>query len=105
MGIIINMMAFNLSSPADVVHDLAIRARQRRIDANLTQRELAAKADISYSTLRLFEDTGKVALETLVKIAFVLGAEGEFERLFPPRAPRTIDDVVDRPRRQRVRKS
>lgn len=99
------MMAFNMSSPAEVMADLAERAKRRRIDSDLTQRELAAKAGISYSSLRIFEDTGKASLETVVRIAFVLGAEAEFGQLFPSMAPRTIDNVVDRPLRQRVRKS
>lgn len=99
------MMAFNMSSPADVVADLARRAKRRRIDSDLTQRELAAKAGVSYSSLRVFEDTGKASLETVLRIAFVLGAEAEFAKLFPSRAPRTIDDIADRPLRQRVRKS
>ncbi|MGE7368832.1 helix-turn-helix domain-containing protein [Neorhizobium sp. NPDC001467] len=94
-----------MSSPAEVMIDLAGRAKRRRIDSDLTQRELAASAGVSYSSLRLFEESGKASLETLVKIAFVLGAEGEFAGLFPAKANRTIDDIVDRPLRQRVRKS
>jgi transcriptional regulator with XRE-family HTH domain len=85
--------------------DLAERARRRRIDGNLTQRDLAARAGVSYGSLRLFEETGKISLEALVKIAFVLGAEVEFGQLLPPQAPKTIDDVVDRPLRKRARKS
>jgi transcriptional regulator with XRE-family HTH domain len=99
------MMAFNMSSPAEIMSDLAGRAKRRRIDSDLTQRELAAKAGVSYSSLRVFEDTGKASLETVVRIAFVLGTEAEFAQLFPSRAPRTINDIADRPLRQRVRKS
>lgn len=98
-------MAFKMSSPAEVMADLAERAKRRRIESSLTQRELAARAGVSYSSLRIFEDTGKASLETVVKIAFVLGAEAEFAHLFPSRAPRTIEDVIERPLRQRVRKS
>ncbi|WP_092586486.1 helix-turn-helix domain-containing protein [Rhizobium mongolense] len=78
--------------------------KRRRIDAGLTQRELAVRAGVSYGSLRLFEETGKISLEAIVKIAFVLEAEAEFEHLFPPRPPKTIDDVVGRPVRKRVRK-
>jgi transcriptional regulator with XRE-family HTH domain len=78
--------------------------KRRRIDAGFTQRDLAARAGVSYGSLRLFEETGKISLEAIVKIAFVLEAEAEFVRLFPPRPPKTIDDIVERPVRQRVRK-
>lgn len=98
------MMAFNMSSPSEVMADLSKKAKRRRIDASLTQRELAAKAGVSYSSLRQFEETGRISLEALVKIAFVLGSEAEFDTLFPSTTPKTIDDVLDRPLRQRVRK-
>ena len=98
------MLAFNMSSPVDVIARLAERMKRRRIDHGLTQRELAARSNVSYGALRLFEESGKISLESLVKIAFVLEAEAEFEHLFPGRPPQTIDDVIDRPLRQRVRR-
>ena len=39
-----------------------------------------------------------------MKIAFALEAEEEFEGLFPSRPPQNIDDVIDRPLKQRVRR-
>ena len=104
MEIIANLLAFNMTSPAEVVRGLSERMKRRRIDVGLTQREVAARAGVSYGALRLFEATGKISLEALVKIAFILECEAEFESLFPPRPPKTIDDVVDRPVRQRARR-
>jgi DNA-binding XRE family transcriptional regulator len=100
----VNMFAFNMTSPAEVIGRLAERMKRRRIDVGLTQRDVAARAGVSYGSLRLFEGTGKISLEALVKIAFVLEAEAEFEHLFPLRPPKTIDDIVGRPVRQRVRR-
>jgi DNA-binding XRE family transcriptional regulator len=99
-----NMLVFNLSSPADVIQRLAHRMKRRRIECGLTQRELATKSNVSYGSLKLFEASGKISLESLVKLAFALQAEAEFEHLFPSRPPQTIDDVVDRPLKQRVRR-
>lgn len=99
-----NMLAFKMSSPVEVIRDLADRMKRRRIQQGLTQRELAARSNVSYGSLRLFEETGKISLESLVKIAFALEAEAEFERLFPGRPPQNIDDVIDRPLKQRVRR-
>lgn len=99
-----NMLAFKMSSPVEVIRDLADRMKRRRIQQGLTQRELAARSNVSYGSLRLFEETGKISLESLVKIAFALEAEAEFERLFPGRLPQNIDDVIDRPLKQRVRR-
>ncbi len=98
------MLAFSMIGPTDVIKGLSERARRRRLDLGLTQRELAARAGVSYGSLRLFEETGKISFEALVKVAFVLEGEAEFEHLFPPRPPQTIDDIVERPVRQRGRR-
>ena len=99
------MMEFMLRSPADVVAGTAARMKRRRIDENLTQRELAALSGVPYGTLRLFEESGKGSLETVVKIAFALNAEREFDAVFPPQMPRSIDDVIGTPVRQRARRA
>ena len=102
LGVI--MFAFNMSSPAEVIRGLAERMKRRRIQYGLTQRDLAERSNVSYGSLRLFEKSGKISLESLVKIAFVLEAEAQFDQLFPGRQPQNIDDVVDRPLKQRVRR-
>ncbi|MFN7088976.1 MAG: helix-turn-helix domain-containing protein [Allorhizobium sp.] len=104
MGTFANMIAFNMSSPAEVVGGLAERMKRRRIQHGLTQRELAARSNVSYGSLRLFEESGKISLESLVKIAFAIEAEAEFDHLFPSRPPKNIEDVVDHPLKQRVRR-
>jgi transcriptional regulator with XRE-family HTH domain len=98
------MFAFTMSSPVEVIRGLSERMKRRRIQHGLTQRELATRSNVSYGSLRLFEESGKISLESLVKIAFVLEAEAEFDHLFPSRPPQNIDDVVDRPLKQRVRR-
>lgn len=97
-------MSFHLTSPTELLWDVASRARYRRLEANLTQGGLAARAGISLGTLKRFERTGKASFETVVRIAFVLEAEGEFEGLFPQIAPRTIDDILSKTERRRGRR-
>lgn len=98
------MEAFRLTSPAEIMAGVAARMKRRRIDSNLTQRELASRSGVSFSTLRMFEEKGKASFEAVVKLAFALEAEPEFEKLFPARPPITLEEVVARPQRQRVRK-
>ena len=98
------MEAFRLTSPAQIMEGIAARMKRRRIDASLTQRDLASRSGVSFSTLRAFEEKGKASFESVVKLAFALEAEAEFEALFPARPPMTLDDVIGRPERQRVRK-
>ena len=97
------MFALSLTSPAEILKGVAARMKRRRLDLDLTQHELASRSGVSYGSLRLFEETGKASFEAVVKIAFALEAEAEFEALFPPRPVKTLDDVVGRPVRQRAR--
>lgn len=98
------MIPLNILAPQDVLQDLAKRAKQRRLAANLTQEGLAQRAQVSLGTLKLFERTGKASAEFIVLLAFALNAEKEFENLFPPAAPKSIDDIVAKPRRMRGRR-
>ena len=98
------ILSLKLSSPRDVLDGLARRAKRRRLEANLTQEELAERAQVSWGTLKLFERSGKASSEFLVKLAFALNAEKEFDALFPPEPHRSIDDVVAKPKRMRARR-
>lgn len=99
------MLTVAFLSPNETMQQLALRAKRRRLDANLSQAGLAERAGVSLGTLKQFERTGKASLGVVVRVAFALGAEREFDSLFPPSAPRSIEDVVARPRRQRGRRT
>ena len=60
-------------TPEDVFFEFSKRMRERRIARNMTQAELAQRSGVSVAVLRKFEQTGKISLESFVKLAFVLG--------------------------------
>lgn len=95
-------ISLNLTSPREILDRLAQRAKRRRLDLNLTQQDLAQRAQLSLGTLKLFERTGKASTEFLVTLAFALNAETEFDTLFPPVSHRSIEDVVAKPKRMRA---
>ena len=95
-------LSLNISSPRDVSIGLASRVKRR--EANLTQQGLAARAQVSLGTLKLFERTGKSSVEFLILVAFALGAEKEFDNLFPVKTRRSIEDVVTSQMRVRGRR-
>jgi transcriptional regulator with XRE-family HTH domain len=97
-------LSLNISSPGEISQQLAVRVRSRRLEANLTQEGLADRAQVSLGTLKLFERTGKASIAFLIMVAFALKAEKEFEQLFPPRAKRTISDIIAKPARLRGRR-
>ena len=98
------MLAF-LSNPAEVQKALAERARRLRLERGWTQAELAERAGVAFSTLRLFELTGRTSLERLLKLALVLGALDGFDALFPLPRPGSLAELVsEKPARQRGRR-
>lgn len=103
-NIIDNRVALNLTSPYEVKEGVRTRAKQRRLEANLTQEGLAQRANVSFGTLKHFEKTGDASIEFILAIAFALGAEREFDDLFPPRPYKTIDDVIEKKQRLRGRR-
>ncbi len=100
------IIATDLYSSADIARGLADRARERRLDANLTQAGLATRAGVSLGSLKRFERTGAVSLESLLRIALALGANDGFDQLFAPREKRTLDEILSvPPKRQRGHRS
>jgi transcriptional regulator with XRE-family HTH domain len=96
-------MALKLTSPFDVKEGLRARARQRRLDNNLSQEGLAKRAGMSLGTLKRFERTGDISVGSLIALAFALNAETEFEGLFPKQEYKSIEDVIATPTRRRGR--
>lgn len=98
------MLTLNLMSPGEVAGTVAERARACRVALGLTQAEAAERTGIGLSSLRRFESTGRIGFDALVRLAFVLDAVEPLGALFPEPAFRSLDEVVERPRRRRVRK-
>jgi len=71
-----------IKTPESVRKDLSRKVKRRRLDANLSQQGLADRSGVSIATLRVFERTGKVSLENLLKLASALGQLDAFESLF-----------------------
>src|SRR3546814_12148100 len=71
-----NMLSLDIDGPSDVMRKVAQRAKQRRLHENLSQQGLAERAGVSLGSLKLFEQTGKASLQTVVLIAFALGEIG-----------------------------
>jgi hypothetical protein len=48
---------------------------------NLTQRELAARSGVTWSSLKRFEREGLIALDSLLNLALVLDCLDDFDKL------------------------
>ncbi len=101
------MLSIEDKMPKQILRMLAERARQKRLAANLTQEGLAKRAGISMGSLKRFEQSGKIALESLAKLSIALGESHGFETLFipSPELPQSLDELLtEPPTRKRGRK-
>ena len=63
----------SLITPAKAQKKLAEHARARRLQMELTQEGLAKRSGVALPTLRKFERTGIISLESFLKLHMVLG--------------------------------
>lgn len=85
-----------LKLPHEISEDLSRKVRQLRKDKGLSQQQLARKSGVSLGSLKRFESTGQVSLESLLKVALVLGHLNDFESLFETQGqlPSTLDQIL-----------
>lgn len=81
-------MRFDISDFVDVlteqqaITNLVERFKLRRREAGFTQRELSRRSGVSYGSLRRFESTGEISLNSLMKLSNALGCLKDFNELF-----------------------
>ena len=59
-------------TPSDVALRLARKIKEIRKRKKITQKELAGRSNVSYATLRKFEKTGQISLESFIKLTMEL---------------------------------
>ncbi|WP_455721759.1 helix-turn-helix domain-containing protein [Agathobacter sp.] len=69
-----------------------IRLRKRK---KITQKELAARSGVSLGSIKRFEQSGEISLQSLTKIAIALDVEGELENLFDNVPFASIEEVIN----------
>lgn len=60
-------------TPNEALEYIAAAMRQRRINQNMTQEALSQKSGVALATLRKFERTGLISLESFLKLVLVTG--------------------------------
>jgi len=72
------MISVNMMTPGEMQKRVASRARDLRLELNLSQQTLSEKSGVSYGSLKKFEQTGQISLESLLKLAVILGCMDDF---------------------------
>ena len=92
------------ATPAEIVRSVAEKVRGLRLEAGWSQEELARRAGIAPDTYKLFERTGQVSFERLVRAAVALGRADDIFAMFEGAEVENIDELEDAsPKRKRGR--
>ena len=80
------MLDFTFATCEEICVELGKRLRVRRMEQNLTQAEVAARAGVSKGTVSNIEKHGQGTLESLVRVLQAMGMTKELQPLFQPKA-------------------
>jgi hypothetical protein len=96
-----------LYTEQEMISRLSDMFEQERIFQNITQKELSELSGIPLPTYRSFVKHGKLSVENMFKLLFVLGLDEKSEGLVQQREFKTLEDIRQRAalqKRKRVRK-
>ncbi|HZF09050.1 MAG TPA: helix-turn-helix transcriptional regulator [Thermoanaerobaculia bacterium] len=100
------MDGFSLRTPEQVSETLAARVKALRLAKGWKQLTLAQRSGVSLASLRRFEESGRISLQSLLELAFALNRLDDFDLLLhPPRASSLaeLEAAEQRPGRKRGR--
>lgn len=73
---------------------IAERIVQLRKRKKITQKEIARRSGVSLGSVKRFEQSGEISLQSLTKIAIALGVDGELDTLFSEVPFASIEEVM-----------
>lgn len=79
----------------EINKDLAGRVAKLRKRRKLSQQALAQKSGVSFGSVKRFEQTGDISLQSLTKIAIALEVEGELESLFSQVPYESLEEILN----------
>ena len=78
-------------TPVEISKELAKRHCIIRKQLKLSQAEMADRSGVSLGSLKRFENTGKISLESLLKLMHLLGRLNDFEQVLS--TPENLDEI------------
>ncbi len=100
------MLNINLSTPSSMMQVLKDKFKERRLFLDLTQEGLSYKSGVSLGSLKRFEGSGQISLESLLKLALVLECLDDFGTIADKRdiQVHSIDELINRASSSKTKK-
>ena len=93
------MSGFSLTTPEQVSQSLAARIKALRLAKGWKQTTLAQRAGVSLASLRRFEESGRISLQSLLDLAFALNRLDDFEAMLKPPTALSLAELEAREKR------
>jgi transcriptional regulator with XRE-family HTH domain len=90
------MLSFLPKTSTDIMQELQTKFKERRKSLGYTQNELVTRSGVSLGSLKRFESSGQISLESLLKLALVLECLGDFSAVCCDREEMfgSIEDIL-----------
>lgn len=94
------MLSINLSTPSTVMEQIKEKFKEKRLSFNLTQEGLANKSGVSLGSLKRFENSGQISLDSLLKLALILECLDDFLNIANKKEEKidSIDEILNKKR-------
>jgi transcriptional regulator with XRE-family HTH domain len=86
--------------PKMITSMIAQRHRELRLKRNMTQGELAKRADLSEGTIKRFEKTGRINTDGLARVLIALGQGDAFNNFLTDTGPAVVARSLDQIERE-----
>ncbi len=83
----------NVTTEQSIIFILIDRVKRRQKESKLSQKDLAIKSEVSYSSIRRFEKSGEISLISLIKITNVFNALECFNQLLKHKIITNLKDL------------
>ena len=75
-------MTVFMFTPGEIAGHIAKSVQEKRLSLNYSQMTLSERSGVSFGVIKKFENTGKISLESLLKLALALECLEDFKNLF-----------------------
>lgn len=69
-------------TPTAVMKELVVKVQQLRKKNGISQLELSKRSGVSFGSIKRFETTGQISLESLLKLAYFFNRLDDFTSVF-----------------------
>lgn len=92
------MLSINLNTPNSIMTQLKENFKQKRLGFDLTQEGLSKKSGVSLGSLKRFEKSGQISLESLLKLSLVLECLDDFLNIANKKESsiNSIDEILNK---------